>query len=111
MTAYEMQEKMHAALLNPHAHYVEQVPRPPGSPVEMALQGLANMTGQLGCVVDELAQRLAAGGILQDINVEPAPGISLPSPSCGVVSCLNDNTRQLEQMRMHLSTLVQRLAV
>jgi hypothetical protein len=110
MTAREVQAKLQAAMTQ-HALYVEQAPPPSGSPVELALQGVANMTGQLMCMVDELTGRLAAGGILQDIKVDAAPAVSLPPPSCGVVSCLNDNTRQLEQMMQHLASLVQRLAV
>ena len=118
MRAYEQVPKdvaYNQEVVRPAAHGAHlwhgEVTRPPGSPVELALQGLAATTGQLGGMVDQLTQRLSAGGILQDLALDESPELPLPAPVCAVVARLNDNTLQLDAMVRHLAALVKRLAV
>jgi hypothetical protein len=90
---------------------LQPAPPGPGSPVETALYAIAELTGQVERLVDELYGRLSRGGVVQDVPVNTAPPSELPKPSCALMGQLLEHAGHLERLSLQLQTLLQQLAL
>lgn len=84
---------------------------PVASPVEHGMQALNAMHQQIDGLVEQLQQRLAQGGVLQDLPTESLENVPLPPASCPLVGQIASQIKHLDCVVRSLHSLLQQLAL